>query len=314
MEGKIIDTLSTLALKSSIRSLKKSINRFKIECYSYSKEIEELVFENKDVQDLIHFHQQHREYLSGAKKFDDFRRIYKGLNFETIDGYFSTLMFWLCFENAECDRWKHWGIMPEDKIILNYLKKNQLKLLKCRTVAMEIGDRMMEFQDLQDIFQRIPNVEDLRINIWKMVEPDSKKILFSNVIPRLQYLKTLKTTIYDQEELTNFCDFVKKSPKNLEFLEIECETLFDDYGKYFCTTKRMFKALKKLPMLKVCNLSLTSGGEPLTARMVDSICLKGNEINTVRNMKLWIDDNSSLKLINNCFKGLKVLHLWLQGF
>ena len=330
-----IKSLWTLALQSSFDAVKSATDHFRFDslldlydiCNHNDKKWKQFVLKNKIIKDLIKYHQPHREFLHRAKKSDEYRT---QLNvwLKTFRSYdFLKLVLWSCFENEETTQLKHWSINPQHVFECAILKKSGAKLLNCKVAAMELGgtDGFGErsFEEHASTLALIPNVEDLRIQIWGSDEIPYKRKLFEEVLSQFKHLKSFKTGlfIYKSTDVEDFCASVEKSPKILESLEIQ----YDIHNSSLRFAK-FIKSVNDLPLLKVLNLDLSHAGMQsyfkspfVTDKFIKSVIShlssplkpfkKPIQIKTVRKMKLWTFDPLTLKLINKLFKGLTSLSL-----
>ena len=311
-------SLWNLALKSSLDALKMSIDQLEFtslyalfDIFDKDEDVEDFLTNLSHIQKLIEFHKPHREILNRSKKFDDYRNVVN----EWLDGlktlHMNTVLkmvLWLCFENEEATQLKHWSILPENVFAMAFIKKAQIKLTKCKVAAMELGSsgrcKSNEYEDLSSTLSLIPNVEDLRIQIWSSQEATYRKKLYEEVISQFQCLKSFKTGFFrDTKDVDDFCYFVDESPKILEVLEIQYD-IYDSMQHF----AKLVKHLNQLPFLNVFNLDLRFGSPPINDKMIKSI-KKVIPNSSVKTMKLWSEDPLILKLINKCFTGIKYLTL-----
>lgn len=319
-----IKSLWTLALQSSLEAVKSTTDQFPFEslydlydlCNHDDEKWKKSVLNDKTIKDLITFHQPHREFLHQAKKSDEYRSQVNSW-LDSFDSYdFLKMVLWLCFENEEATQLKHWSINPEHVFECAILKKAGTKLLNCKVAAMELGgtDGFGEksFEEHSSTLALIPNVEDLRIQIWGSNKFPYKRKLFEEVISQFKHLKSFKTGLfhYKPTDVEDFCAYVDKSPKILESLEIQYE---NNSAQKFA---KFIRSLNDLPSLKEFNLDLSFGRQQVTEELIKSITSnlsypfkkfrkqKAIQIKTVRKMKLWTSDAQTLKLINTLFKGL----------
>lgn len=320
MEDTKISSLWTLALQSSLDTLKISTDQLGFTNYYdlhaiYEKEddVKEFLLKNTLIQKLIEFHSPHREILFRFNKLDDYRNhIKKWLDSMERNDVSDVLkmILWLCFENQECTQLKYCSIYPFDKFALDFVKKSQSKLINCKVAAMELGslsdDRRnyIVFRDLKRVLLMIPNVEDLRIQIWCPQNATYKKRLYGEVIAKMECLKSLKTSfLYATKEVDDFCYFVDQSPKILEVLELQFNFSYSTHEFI-----KLIKCLNQLPLLKVFNLYLKFGSPLLYGNLIR--CAEYiTPLSSVRTLKLWTDHPGGLAFINRCFIGLKNLSL-----
>ena len=322
-----IKSLWTLALQSSLEAVKSTTDQFPFEslydiydlCGHDEEKWKKFVLNNKVIKDLIKYHQPHREFLHLAKKSNEFKSQMK-IWLKTFRSYdFLKLVLWSCFENEETIQLKHWSIVPKHVFACAMLKKNRVKLLNCKVAAMEMGgtDGFGErsFEEHSSTLALIPNVEDLRIQIWESTKFPFQRKLFEDVISQFKHLRSFKTVNYKPKDVDDFCAFVDKSPKILESLEIQYEVYS---AQKFA---KLIRSLTDLPLLKEFNFDLNFGDYHVTEELIKSITShlsypfkpfrkqKAIQIKTVRKMKLWTSDTLTLNLINKLFKGLTSLSL-----
>ena len=301
MDKQKADTLWNLAMKSIILSWKSAVDEFGMDSL-YNNDYEDaknLVINSKKVENFVKYHQPHREFLHAAKKVNDFIKHYeKIINVKYCN--FITLMCWLCFFNSEVTQWRFWcPVKRRDPIIYSYLKKYEIKLSKCKTAAIEIqfpGTIELSADEIKDLFTKIPNVEDLRLTFYhNSISIVFNEEIMTKILPKFQFLKAFKTRMHDTKEIVDFCQFIKKSPKIIQYLEIT----LDEFG--IEDIKKMMKALKSLPQLITLNIDFGINKYSTFSRQeIESFKIK-TKLKSVKNLTILIKDISILDLISKCF-------------
>ena len=324
MDEQKVDTLLNLAMKRVILSWKFAIDKFEINDMMYYDDYETVknfVVNSKDVTGLVKYHEPHREFLHSAKRVDHFMSHFE----EIVDigvcsrsTRFSTVMFWLCFLNKEVSEWKFWyPVLIKDSIIYSYLKKHDIKLSKCKTAAIELEFKIASqstvehsIDEIKDLFTKIPNIEDLRLGFYhNSTSIVVNKKIMTKILPKFQFLKAFKIRIGDSREIKYFCQFIKKSPKIIQHLEIS----HDDYGfgnigvKDF---KKMMNVLTLLPQLVTLNIDF---GEDTTFSRQEIETFKCNDkLKPVKNMTIWIKDGSVMNLISRYICELRSMKIIMK--
>ena len=314
-EEKRISSLWTLSLQCSLDALKKSTDKLGFanfyEIWSYGEDdvVREYLLKNDRIQELIKFHKPHREILFSSNKSDDYRNhSKKWLDSMRRRNDVLNMVLWLCFENEDCTQLRYCSIYDSDKYALDFVKKSKTKLLNCKVAAMELGGSRCNdsvFEDFASTLSLIPNVEDLRIQIWSSEDAIYRRRLYEKVVAKFKSLKSLKTgLLFRAKDVEDFCYFLKKAPKILETLELQYNIY--NSSQYFA---KLFENLNKFKQLSVFNLDLRFGNSPITVDMIRYFAKNITPLSTVKSMKLWTDDPRTLKVINICFSGLKSLTL-----
>ena len=321
---KPVESLRDLALKRSIISLKSSVDqlgkknsnpihphlRISDLYWSTIQEVKEFILNSSDVQALIEFHKPHREYLSSLKMIDYYRRLPNGALFNLND-YFDGMMFWLCFENSKSTQLRFIpDISAKDRIIFSYIEKNNIKFSNCKILALETNFDDVDNSILtSDIFARIPKVEDLRLQVYAKSKSaqNLREQLMAEIISHCQLLKALKIWLYDDSQVREFCHFIAKSSNQIEQMEIIFPGKDSDNHKKYSNIHGMryfLESLLNLQTLKMLNLDLTCvqfSKQDLETAFIE------DKIESVKKMKIWIQDLRLLKLLDQCFNDIQVL-------
>ena len=319
MEEQKVNTLWNLAMKSMIVSWKSAVDKFEIDSLGYNNydANKNLIGNSKDVEDLINYHEPHREFLHTTKKVDNFISHFEkivNIAFIRRNSEFSTLMCWLSFFNSEVTQWIFWSTLIKDSIIYSYLKKHEIKLSKCKTVAIEVefpfdyqSTIALSLDEITDLLTKIPNVEDLRLTFYhNSTSIVLNEKIMKKILPKFQSLKAFKTRMHGTKEIADFCQFIKKSPKIIQNLEIT----MDEFG--IGDFKKMMKALKSLPQLVTLNIDF-GFQKTFSSQEIESFKIK-TKLKSVKNLTIWIKDISVLELISKCFIDIKTMKIINKDF
>ena len=131
----------------------------------------------------------------------------------------------------------------------------------------------------------------------------------TKILPKFQFLKAFKIRMQDAKEITDFCQFIKKSPKIIQHLKIT----LDEFG--IEDIKKMMKALKYLPHLITLNIDFGINKYSTFSRQeIESFKIK-TKLKSVKNLTILIKDISILDLISKCFidiTSLKIITICIK--
>ena len=320
---KPMESLRDLALKCSIISVKSSIdqlakkNRNPIHPHLYIgdlfwgtiPEVKDFVLNSSDVQALIEFHKPHREYLSSMKMMEYYKRL-RNETFPNLSINFDKMMFWLCFENSISAQLRFMpDISSKDQIIFAYMEKNDIKLSNCKILALEINFDNVDINNsisTKDIFARIPKVEDLRLQVYghkTTTSQNLKEQLMTEILPHCK-LKALKILLSDENQVRELGQCIGNSSNQLEQMEIRFPRSDDKQHSNIHDMRYLLESLTKLQKLRMLNLDL-NGVQFSEQEMENTLIDK--TIYSVKNMKIWIQDFTLLKLLDKCFTDIQRL-------
>ena len=158
----------------------------------------------------------------------------------------------------------------------------------------------------KDIFARIPKVEDLRLQVYghkTTTSQNLKEQLMTEILPHCK-LKALKILLSDENQVRELGQCIGNSSNQLEQMEIRFPRSDDKQHSNIHDMRYLLESLTKLQKLRMLNLDL-NGVQFSEQEMENTLIDK--TIYSVKNMKIWIQDFTLLKLLDKCFTDIQRL-------
>ena len=231
-------------------------------------------------------------------------------------------LLWKCFENLESRSLRFYNlagrngrVIEEKNKICHEILQTEKPLLKCETICIKmitalvgLDDQKTLFpvQDIAKIFTYLPN---LKFIDWR-VAPEKKlnNKVFTEIFPRYCRLKKLETWICCDDDVYNFCEYVEKSSKKLESLNLKL--CGDGEFQLMC---RILNSLKFLHALKRLDLEYMGYLPQVTNEQIESLQNLTSEI-TVQELHLMNPRLDQIQLMFHLMTNLTSLVLILNRY
>ena len=230
-------------------------------------------------------------------------------------------LLWKCFENLESRSLRFYNlagrngrVIEEKNKICHEILQTEKPLPKCETICIKmitalvgLDDQKTLFpvQDITKIFAYLPNLKFIG---WRVApEKNLNNKVFAEIFPKYCDLKKLETWIYSDDDVVNFCEYVEKSTKKLESLNV----IFlgdEECHPNFCKT---LNSLKFLQNLKRLDLEFMGYLPQVTNEQIES--LQNSEI-TVQELHLMNPRLDQIQLMFHLMTNLTSLVLILNRY